>query len=1337
METSAFHKLSRVLWTFGVGAVVLLAIYVSVGRFAMGMVSAYQDDILAELNSRLPFRVEARSVSGDWRMFTPELVLSELRLSFPNSPESPLDLAEGRLSIDVLSTLQTRSLQSSALRLENLTLHAFVDESGSWDVAGFESDGSGRLNAWLEAFVGNVTQVELVGNSLIVGLPDRSERAFMLDLLLRRDGARRQLGATLTSPEGAIVEVLVDGVGDPFDRADYDGDIYIHTQVRELASFVDLMPVSMQSDLVVSGQAELEAWIDWEEGSSSIDVQVDAAALDIRARDDSWRVPAQTLSFGGSFVEQRNLWSVFASQVELIDGGASLSVPRVQVDGWGDSLRVRAQELDLAAVNQLLIDSGTMPEGLSSVLETLSPRGQLATIEYSVEDTSQLTAGWQFTANFEELAVESWKGAPGVTSASGFVELSPGSGSVILDSQMFELAFPTIYDNPLRYNELHGTIGLDWDKERLTLSSGKIVARGVEGKATALFGLLVPFSKVETGVEMELLVGLVDSNPIHRSKYLPRNLNASLLDWLKNSIGEGRIREGAFLWRGSLAKEAVQHRTVQLFFDMLDTRVTYHPEWPTLSGVEGLVLIDDAQVSFWSERARLYNSLVRQLSAETWLEPSGRMKLAVDGHLTGSAADGLQVVNNSPLNDIVGSAFSAWSLEGDLETRLHLVLDVGADAQPPLIEVDVSLADVDLMARPGDLSVSQLSGTVRYSSLDGFSSQALSGRLWDEAIVARLRQRDVEESGARYDASTSPVEILLEGDLAPASIQAWRGLDALAFMTGKAAMTGSLLVTPGEPVSLRLSSTLAGVALDMPEPWSKSAEEELGLELYLPLSGETSVLDVRADTLRLQADISGGSLNAASLAVGVEPLPLQAGGLRITGDAPLVDVDGWMRFIQRYFVEPVEPGPKTTDETPVEVGFWFGVESLHADELRFPSQSMSNVLIDLQQGEAGWFATAKTDWFDGQLRLQSDLQTASLLLRSLELSGLDTLQGIENELQESIVLPTVDVTIEQLSNKGVPMGEMTFVLRTEGDLLTAGPFVGQLAGMKMEADRPSTLSWRQGGEFEETRLVTSLELDDMGESLEQLGYPRLLETESGSVAMDITWPGGPQAFAVEALVGSMRLNSGRGRFVDPPEGTSGTLRMVSFLNLAGIVNRLSLSHMFEAGIPFDSVQSEAFFHSGTAEVPAMIVQGASSGFQFSGVTDLASQTIEGELVVTLPVANNLPWVAALAAGLPIAAGVFVVSKVFQKQVNRFSSGVYKVSGPLDKPDVSFDRIFDNTQINTISQVAPDGNSPSSKTASENASLTPEEQAAGFSIPAPRPTVTRSSSESLLPADPNN
>jgi len=78
------------------------------------------------------------------------------------------------------------------------------------------------------------------------------------------------------------------------------------------------------------------------------------------------------------------------------------------------------------------------------------------------------------------------------------------------------------------------------------------------------------------------------------------------------------------------------------------------------------------------------------------------------------------------------------------------------------------------------------------------------------------------------------------------------------------------------------------------------------------------------------------------------------------------------------------------------------------------------------------------------------------------------------------------------------------------------------------------------------------------------------------------------------------------------------------------------------------------------------------------VSEVASQSLDGELVVTLPVANNLPWVAALTAGLPVAAGVFVLSKLFESQVNRLTSLVYTTTGSWDQPVVKFDRVFDDS-----------------------------------------------------------
>ena len=64
------------------------------------------------------------------------------------------------------------------------------------------------------------------------------------------------------------------------------------------------------------------------------------------------------------------------------------------------------------------------------------------------------------------------------------------------------------------------------------------------------------------------------------------------------------------------------------------------------------------------------------------------------------------------------------------------------------------------------------------------------------------------------------------------------------------------------------------------------------------------------------------------------------------------------------------------------------------------------------------------------------------------------------------------------------------------------------------------------------------------------------------------------------------------------------------------------------------------------------------------------------MVVTLPLVENIPWVAALAGGLPVAAATYLASKVFEAQVNQLSSGVYAVSGDLDNPEVVFERVFD-------------------------------------------------------------
>ena len=412
----------------------------------------------------------------------------------------------------------------------------------------------------------------------------------------------------------------------------------------------------------------------------------------------------------------------------------------------------------------------------------------------------------------------------------------------------------------------------------------------------------------------------------------------------------------------------------------------------------------------------------------------------------------------------------------------------------------------------------------------------------------------------------------------------------------------------------------------------------------------------------------------------------------------MVDELQWQEFADRYFAAKTS-GIVANAASP-SPAIALEVDALQVDRLRIWGQEFADVLLSLRQRRAAddWWLAAQNSWFKGELTLNADMTVGTLDIAHVDLAGLDSLAfSPEEGPREPLQLPDLAVSVAALRNDGLLLGELDFQLATDGEMLTAQDITADIGGLVLTAEVPGSFSWQQGDPAS-SQFKASFTFADLGEVFTNLNYQRVLQSRRGSLKLDLQWPGGPQDFALASSRGELLLKARDGRFLDAPEGASGTLRVVSLLNFAGVIRRLSLTHMFESGIPFDSVDAEAHFHAGTLEVNAIDVKGASSAFRFSGLVDLDNapepQTVDGELVVTLPVANNLPWVAALAAGLPVAAGVFVVSKVFEKQVNRFSSGVYSITGNLDDPEVTFDRVFDDSDAVGLIITAEDPNRPS-------------------------------------------
>jgi uncharacterized protein YhdP len=141
------------------------------------------------------------------------------------------------------------------------------------------------------------------------------------------------------------------------------------------------------------------------------------------------------------------------------------------------------------------------------------------------------------------------------------------------------------------------------------------------------------------------------------------------------------------------------------------------------------------------------------------------------------------------------------------------------------------------------------------------------------------------------------------------------------------------------------------------------------------------------------------------------------------------------------------------------------------------------------------------------------------------------------------------------------------------------------------------------------------------------------------------------------------------------------MKLISLINFDTWLRRLQLdfSDLLADGMAFDELNTRMRFATGTLHFDQPVKLDLPSGrMRLEGSADLVAETIDAHLVATLPVGTNLPWIAALAGGLPAAAGVYITSRVFRRQVDRVSSLDYRVTGPWNDPQIEIDRVFSDS-----------------------------------------------------------
>ncbi len=1269
------------LWRGLMVAVVLLAIYVSGARVLLGAMPRYSPQLVTELSRITESTITVQQLSGRMRSFSPEIEVTGLALRPRNARSDVLRLERATLRLDVWASLLALAPRFDAVELNQPKIEWYFDDQVTDDrpAGGVTFDDFSDL---LQAF----TRISVNDGELLLTrvVADGSEISVPLiaQMALSRVGSERRVQARLRSDEGLLVTVSGQGIGNPFDAQASQGEMHGTVQASKLGVIAQLF------DIDLSGAGRINFWYQPLNGQPSWEIVGDVNDIDLRVGEEHFLFDGGAVN--AALRRDETGWQFDLQDTRASAGEHAFTIPRLQVRAATAGWAVHLQDFDAGAAVHTLLEGGVFSGALERSLTTLAPSGVVERLEASLQPGVTFEQGWWLRANVRDATTLPLMGVPGLAGIDAYVQASPEGATAWIDSDGFSLDLPRVYEQAIDFDHVMGRLSARWGADTLFLEDGLLVAKAAEFDAAVQFAMDIPLTKAaDLPLGMYLTVGLSEADVAVRQYFIPKTVKPELLDWLSTAIGPGTARDATFVWRGDLQRWDVPEQTMQLGLALDDAAIDFHPEWPGVEQLAGTVLLDDSRISVWSDRGQMLGSLARDTSVEVMARRSGT-QLEVQTDISSDVGATLRLLRETPVAERAGGLLEDLSGAGELTAALHVAMDIDRVDDSLVVQLEGDLTDAALSSAALDLSADSLTGGLNFDLARGFESEALTGHALGTTIAVDIDPQlagDAEDVVFAGRFSATPTASALTDWLQPPLQLPVQGDTAIA-----------VEVLAGADTQITIRSDLEGLALELPAPVGKLPEEQSQLSVSFSLD-DNAPLDffwqgrVNGQLYRRGGTLVGGSFDLTPRDQPfLPPEPDITGGYYLMGRLATVDIEQWLGVIGDLQL------PNAVTDSRADLS----IEAMQIDEVSLGDVQLGPVSIDLTPF-VGWeMLGINAEWLDAELALQHDGSNNALIINTLDLDRMPSFDTPESE--SDIMGPTerrddirppdlkapVDVVLANLAYQGKQLGAASFTLKSDGRELSLDGLSGRLANIFFNDS--SSFRWRyEEGEHTSTLALDS-ELGDVGDTLDQLSSPRILETRRGTLTADLGWLDSPLNVGLGNINGTLSLQLRDGSFLPVSGQATGALRILTLLNLAGLVQRANINQLFEPGVAFDTAQGELQFGNGLLAIPGFEIEGSGGSFLFDSDIDLLTETIDGELVVTLPLASNIPWVAALAGGLPIAAGAYVLSQLFEDQVNSLSSGVYSVSGELGSPKVRFERIFDakSTQSRERQQAAEAG-----------------------------------------------
>ncbi|MBL4865353.1 MAG: TIGR02099 family protein [Pseudomonadales bacterium] len=1323
------------LWILIVVTVLLLAVYVALGRQALSLLPNYRVEAENFLSEKLEVPVVIDEIYGKWDLFSPSLIVKGVAIN-PDSSES-LNLPKlgaAYVEVEVLATLLKQELRFGRIHIEGLHLGVQRDENGGYSVIGLpvlnkkdknaelaEKDKGMSIGRRIDAFL---EQGNILFSDLNIDYFERGRNVTVEaeELRIGKRAGHYELKVLMNVQRESTIWLEMTAIfeGKPNQLKTLNGEAYLKVLEGNFASW---LPEEPYLGLRISNvDLSTELWADVANGKlikllGSVEAKNVTGSgvgdrlltpLDKVSAKFSWNRVVDTKETGWHLVvhrfdldygEQRwrNRKIVIASNRRISVNKSDQNIVHMQVN-----------EFSVAPLVDMAMSTTLLTPEQRSLITALAPEGGLKNTSVKLVLQNNDITHFYLKSDFQGFRLTATGKIPGFENLSGYIDTSLEGGVVDIDAVDPVLDLTTIMRDPIPGLFIKGPLRWQKNKEGVFIETGVIHAETSDIRGEVMASL--QFYQNKSIPFLRLHAGLFEGDGSKISTYLPaKKIKKNLLDWLDNGIVNGHIVQGDILYNGPVKIDPnfQTRRTIQMRFQVDHTEIEYLSGWPKITDGVADVIIRARETEVQVSSGRLSGAQVNSAFIHIPAFDIGETpRLFISGNASGDISDGLLFLRESPLEKNLSGFIHEVSAKGEMNVKLDLGFSLAKQGKgneiPMKTDVWIDVSNSELQIKAADLGVLNVQGRLTYSAKEGLKADKLKGRLFNRNVVASIKSTLIRGKFKKMD-------IAVNGSVDFSDLNAWAKQPILNRFSGATRYKSVLHFwadSQGQRNSIDIRSNLKGVSIDMPPPlykaktfsqWTKYSmtlgEKEDQDTVVEVASGENFNLIMAIDKLGVERGKLSFSSNKAELP--------NHPGLIVDGHLNYLDIDEWSDFFDQF---DSASSPEKLDSRKLDnkrqrtLLESFRLADLHVDVLEGFGQVLDDVNGQVMYSGDTWLIALQNRSLSALFRVPSiyleledydalaqtrafpdELIDADFIYLRLPAEGETEPQWwagplpLSNEEDiDPLQFPPFKVRVRELMLGDDDWGRW----RAKATLTDQGLLFKDVVADFKQIHLKGDVLWEKKGNHSVTEFSGVATTNDVAKMTNDFGYDPTIASTDGVLNLVIHWQGSPIDFEMTNCTGNMALAVKNGQLLSVDNAAS-SVRVIGLLNFETLGRRLKLDFgdLYKKGLAFDTFGGNLSIKEGLVKTDNFSLKGPSTQMEMKGTIDINTHAVFQRIEVTLPVGRHLVLPVAVVGGLPLAATLYVVDKAIGDQLNKLTTIRFQLKGNWDDPKVTSVKLF--------------------------------------------------------------